>query len=742
VKGWLGQGVFGQKPSNPATRFATDNFAVMVTIEAPEAIPAGHTMPYRIVDREGHLVCPCDAPISSDGQSNLFWTGFYLAGRAWARNGGDFRLQVFFDAIPEPLLDLPFTVVPMNRYALLVGIEDYPNDKEDLPGIGLAVERMRTLLVEGFGFPQDHVTVVRDLEATRERIETELKALSERAGPDDAALFYYTAHGCQVLDFDGDEEDGWDEALVPADPRPELIASDEQMKVFLTDDRLSELFRGFRTKNLTVVFDSCHSGTANRDAAEVEPPPSAPLPFQRDIVFGKSLRDRAETARAAAKPRTSQDWDADAGHVFVSACRSFEVAKGLWNGGIFSNALVDALATANGESWDQIVARARAQVWNTVTTQSPTAGGATRRYPFSLAEASADAPFLRPSVAAEGAVDTSGEAVKFLPEGAAGSHLALVAGYSSLYVEQMGAAFDVYPAGQGALAGAPKGRVVLTGRTVAHAGTPISTGTIESGTVNEGDRLVPRTVRVPSGRPSVATNFTDPQDDAVRKRYVALLQSIPPLFQKDGRVRWLTEGNWADMDYVLEPRLFDGEVKLIVWNAGGQFVALFSGEDAAMAGRARDFILERHDRVTRVVRLQNTSPTFRLAARLVEPETEVPDRIAVEAHAGAPAWFYVFAAAGPDDIAFVGTTNRAVPAGEVYAVSIAMPKSPGQRRVPMPVKIVASSKPLDFGAVAKAGSGLRADAMIRAMRAAYGAGSDDFLLTEGWATETLWSNPR
>ncbi len=190
--------------------------------------------------------------------------------------------------------------------------------------------------------------------------------------------------------------------------------------------------------------------------------------------------------------------------MFISGSRSWEASAGdPVNGGFLTNQLVSALATSGGESWAEILTRVRQGIHRLNPGQTPGVEGATRRYPFSLAEASADTPYLRPTMTVVGAI-AKGTARAPTPQtirknsGRAGTDEALVAGLASLYGEQIGAIFDVYPPiGPG---GKPRGRVTLTGQvSTSYAadgeGRPVgqaqhAIGKIVSGTVKRGGTLM------------------------------------------------------------------------------------------------------------------------------------------------------------------------------------------------------------------------------------------------------------
>jgi hypothetical protein len=64
---------------------------------------------------------------------------------------------------------------------------------------------------------------------------------------------HYSGHGCSIKDRDGDEIDGKDECIVPADYAYNGV---------ITDDLIKKVLRYFnKNTKVTCVFDCCHSGT-------------------------------------------------------------------------------------------------------------------------------------------------------------------------------------------------------------------------------------------------------------------------------------------------------------------------------------------------------------------------------------------------------------------------------------------------------------------------------------------------
>lgn len=147
------------------------------------------------------------------------------------------------------------------EWALLVGINTYPNLTRfsQLEGAVNDVERMRALLTTRFGFPPEQVTVLVNEAATRERILAELDRLARVAKAGDLVVFHYSGHGSRLDDQNGDELDGIDETIVPVD-------SDRAGSRDIRDDEINERLGKLPPGALvTLILDSCYSGTASRD---------------------------------------------------------------------------------------------------------------------------------------------------------------------------------------------------------------------------------------------------------------------------------------------------------------------------------------------------------------------------------------------------------------------------------------------------------------------------------------------
>jgi hypothetical protein len=175
------------------------------------------------------------------------------------------------------------------RVSLLIGIGEYEHRYfttaqggrfgSRLTGTTNDVRRLQTSL-RGWGFAEGpDQRILLDEQASKQGIEEAFAWLAERADQeDDVVVVYYSGHGSWAPDQDIDavrrldEEDGFDEALVPWDTRQ----MNDPLQLVL-DDEIGHWLAQVGTRNVTVIIDACHSGTATRGEGATEfPRPRGP----------------------------------------------------------------------------------------------------------------------------------------------------------------------------------------------------------------------------------------------------------------------------------------------------------------------------------------------------------------------------------------------------------------------------------------------------------------------------------
>ena len=252
------------------------------------------------------------------------------------------------------------------RHALVIGIDSYPGfgPESQLAGAVRDARKMAEVLIERHGFAPRNVLQCLETRATRRGILDALEALRVRVVAGDQALVFFSGHGSQMTDREGDEGDGLDETLVPFDSgRAEAENRD------ISDDELNHWAAGLLsvTPHLTMIFDCCHAATLHRpfwrvrsvppDLRPVEALPPSPLPAWRDVEVG---------------PRP----------LMLAACRDHERAFELppWVAGevrgAFSLHLVEALRrAASEETWREVFERAASALEVDCREQHPQVSG-------------------------------------------------------------------------------------------------------------------------------------------------------------------------------------------------------------------------------------------------------------------------------------------------------------------------------------------------------------------------------
>ena len=199
----------------------------------------------------------------------------------------------------------------MTRYAILAGLTRLDPDAYDgwdghCPGCDRDVYRMGRLLHDR-GF--DGIEVLVNSAATIQGVKEAFVRAAKTLGDDDLLTLYVSGHGGQVRDLDGDEEDGHDETVCLYNGE----ADDDQIGKYLRT-----LGKGVR---VWWISDTCNSGTNYR---------------------GMRRRKRSTPVRVAAtKP------DGFRGSLLhFGGCFDGKSSWGDWDGGFFTNAILDAVARA------------------------------------------------------------------------------------------------------------------------------------------------------------------------------------------------------------------------------------------------------------------------------------------------------------------------------------------------------------------------------------------------------------
>lgn len=156
----------------------------------------------------------------------------------------------------------PGSIEVHDQWAVVVGVGDYQDPGiRDLRFSEADAQALYEFLLdpEGGGFPEDHVRLLLGSEATQQAIRAAFGWLIEAAGEDDLVVFYFSGHGSYDTDFNGDEEDGFDEYLVPYDAKPDNLYG-----TAVRDDEIGDWLSSLASRCVLLVLDTCFSGGAMR----------------------------------------------------------------------------------------------------------------------------------------------------------------------------------------------------------------------------------------------------------------------------------------------------------------------------------------------------------------------------------------------------------------------------------------------------------------------------------------------
>ena len=226
--------------------------------------------------------------------------------------------------------------------ALIIGVGEYEDPGVDgLSGIDLDVNMMKDnagLL----GFSGDEIRILSDAQATGENIRQSISSWLGSAGENDRVLLYYSGHGSRIRDESGDEEDGQDEVILGYDTRVVRRNGHTTLTGVVVDDDMEMLLKNLRSRDVLVLFDSCHSGTASKGLR---------LDLQTRDMHIERLESKAfyyegMSRGIAAGPRTK----GDERYVLLSACRDDEESAASTQGSIFTLGLSRAVKKAAAEN--------------------------------------------------------------------------------------------------------------------------------------------------------------------------------------------------------------------------------------------------------------------------------------------------------------------------------------------------------------------------------------------------------
>ena len=207
------------------------------------------------------------------------------------------------------------------KRAFMVGISHYDtaltgyqwNNINGVEDINLLTQVLKK---QGF-----YLTALLDDQATYQNITSQLMSFMKKTKKGDIVYLHFSTHGQPVEDIDGDEDDGWDEAIVPIDAYKYYKKGVYEGKKHLLDDQLNTYIKKLRAKIgptgfLYVVIDACHAGTSSR--ANDETVRGTKVGFTYNNKVFKPSTQKKSHYKVEATPKMSHV-------IYLEACRPDQV---------------------------------------------------------------------------------------------------------------------------------------------------------------------------------------------------------------------------------------------------------------------------------------------------------------------------------------------------------------------------------------------------------------------------------
>jgi hypothetical protein len=137
-----------------------------------------------------------------------------------------------------------------DKWAIVIGISDYTGEANDLEYADNDAYDMKWALIKVYGYSPGKIVMLIDREATRENILEAVDKLKGKVKSGDEVVFFYSGHGARGKANDGDKE-LIDEAIVPYECTAQTL---------IWDGELAQMFSGFATSRIILIFDSCYAG--------------------------------------------------------------------------------------------------------------------------------------------------------------------------------------------------------------------------------------------------------------------------------------------------------------------------------------------------------------------------------------------------------------------------------------------------------------------------------------------------
>ena len=246
------------------------------------------------------------------------------------------------------LLLMYLAMVPSARgedRALLIGVGRYAHFEDKLKGVSLDIQMM-TELARIMGFKRQAIKVLEHETASTDKVYSAVENwLINGVGPEDRVLFYFSGHGSQIPDENNDEKDQFDEVLLLYDAALRENGRHQTLTGVLPDDDFNAMLARMQSRNILVLLDACHSGSATRSLRLNPRSINVNEAQVKFFSYGSTIGAAGgQGSFDVMEPQASSE--VNDRYVAISACRDDEKTVATAQGSIFTLGLRQAVRAA------------------------------------------------------------------------------------------------------------------------------------------------------------------------------------------------------------------------------------------------------------------------------------------------------------------------------------------------------------------------------------------------------------
>jgi hypothetical protein len=227
----------------------------------------------------------------------------------------------------------------------LIGVGRYAHFDDRLNGVGLDLDMM-TEIAQWMGFEKKAIKILAHEQATTAGVYQAFDDwLINAIEAQDRVLIYFSGHGSQVPDENHDEKDQFDEVLLLYDTTLTAKNGRQSLDGVLHDDRFHRMLAQIKSRNILVILDACHSGSATR-SLQLTPQTIPATDAQVKYFYYSPMLETAGGSGRFDLMEPSTLSQVDGRYVAMTACRDDEKTVATSRGSIFTLGLRQTLRAA------------------------------------------------------------------------------------------------------------------------------------------------------------------------------------------------------------------------------------------------------------------------------------------------------------------------------------------------------------------------------------------------------------